>query len=245
MLVSESAPAIATPAPTPNRAFMGFGADTSATSCCRCCSRTCGAERHAATQGEEHIAVGRRIVDLRAQRTMVRPRCRHEPTRVPRRRNSSALNTNFFNDFGAERPRACFCVRRARGDSSVSLDQPSFSLCSSVGQSFGSHRFMAHDLVPARPESQRADAVGHLARGQVVPATDREPEEESVQIGRYVSALMRYKWLILLIMTVGTVASVAATRFVHPKYQSQATIWIASETPQGRSVGPFRAEELV
>ena len=104
---------------------------------------------------------------------------------------------------------------------------------------------MAHDLVPARLESQRADAVGHLARGQVVPATDREPEEESVQIGRYVSALMRYKWLLLLIMTVGTVASVAATRFVHPKYQSQATIWIASETPQGRSVGPFRAEELV
>jgi tyrosine-protein kinase Etk/Wzc len=104
---------------------------------------------------------------------------------------------------------------------------------------------MGHDLVPAVPELPRADALGHLARGQVITSADREPEEEPLQIGRYVSAIVRYKWLILLILAVGTALSVAATRFVHPKYQAQATIWIASETPQGRNAGPFRAEELV
>ena len=71
---------------------------------------------------------------------------------------------------------------------------------------------------------------------------DSEPAEV---IGRYVAALRRYKWLLVGLVALGTVAGIGATRFVKPQYDVQATIWIASATPQGRTVGPFRAEELV
>jgi polysaccharide biosynthesis transport protein len=59
---------------------------------------------------------------------------------------------------------------------------------------------------------------------------------------RYISALRRYKWLMLLVIIVGTGATVLATRFMKPQYTVQATIWI--ESPSGRG-GPVRAGSVV
>ncbi|HZE76174.1 MAG TPA: Wzz/FepE/Etk N-terminal domain-containing protein, partial [Gemmatimonadales bacterium] len=59
---------------------------------------------------------------------------------------------------------------------------------------------------------------------------------------RYISALRRYKWLMLLVIIVGTGATVLATRFMKPQYTVQATIWI--ESPSGHG-GPVRAGSVV
>lgn len=100
-----------------------------------------------------------------------------------------------------------------------------------------------HDGVNLTPFS-RPRQVGNVPAGTGWPrpesgATDGTPRE------RAVAALRRYRWLIAGIVLVGSLAGLAATRFVNPSYQVQATIWISGETPQGRSTGPIRAEELL
>ncbi|HEX6535563.1 MAG TPA: polysaccharide biosynthesis tyrosine autokinase [Gemmatimonadaceae bacterium] len=68
-------------------------------------------------------------------------------------------------------------------------------------------------------------------------------EEPGVPWGRYLAALRRYKWMILLIVIGGTAAGVGVTRFMAPEYQVQGTIWISDTGPQNR--GPVRGDELL
>ncbi len=72
--------------------------------------------------------------------------------------------------------------------------------------------------------------------------TDAEAES-SLQIGRILAAIRRYKWLVLGISAVGIAGSVAATRFITPEYQSSATIYI-QKGGESRS-GPIRADQLL
>ncbi|HEX9054588.1 MAG TPA: polysaccharide biosynthesis tyrosine autokinase [Gemmatimonadales bacterium] len=103
---------------------------------------------------------------------------------------------------------------------------------------------MARNLVPSNePPAHMAPASPNLP----VAAADFSPvpvEEgsEGFQWHRYVSALRRYKWLILLITVLGTGIGVVATRFLTPQYDVQATIWI--ESPPARD-GPIRAQGLL
>jgi capsular exopolysaccharide synthesis family protein len=103
---------------------------------------------------------------------------------------------------------------------------------------------MARNLVPSNePPPHMAPASPNLP----VAAADFSPvpvEEgsEGFQWYRYLSALRRYKWLILLITVLGTGIGVVATRFLTPQYDVQATIWI--ESPPARD-GPIRAQGLL
>jgi len=75
------------------------------------------------------------------------------------------------------------------------------------------------------------------------PATGATPPAAGgLNLGRYFAALRRYKWLIVAMIAVGTVAGVIATRFVHPKYQVSARVMI-SEPPDPR--GPIRAQQVL
>ncbi|MEP6572552.1 MAG: polysaccharide biosynthesis tyrosine autokinase, partial [Gemmatimonadota bacterium] len=69
-----------------------------------------------------------------------------------------------------------------------------------------------------------------------------EPTEDGVHWGRYIAALRRYKWLMLLIVIIGSAGGVVATRFIPPKFQAKATIWIQSS---GGKQGPIRSGELL
>ena len=75
-----------------------------------------------------------------------------------------------------------------------------------------------------------------------VPASPIEPREEGVNWGRYVSALRRHRWMMLLIVLLGSTAGVVATRFIPPSYVAQATIWVET---QGGKAGPLRPTELL
>jgi succinoglycan biosynthesis transport protein ExoP len=103
---------------------------------------------------------------------------------------------------------------------------------------------MARNLIPSNePPPHMAPASPQLPVGAAdfspVPA---EEGSEGLQWQRYVSALRRYKWLILLITLLGTGIGVLVTRFLTPEYQVQATIWI--ESPPARD-GPIRAQGLL
>ncbi len=60
---------------------------------------------------------------------------------------------------------------------------------------------------------------------------------------RYAAALLRYKWLILLVAIGGSALAVAAAQSVKPTYMARTTIWI--ENDQSRSAGPIRAGGLL
>lgn len=76
--------------------------------------------------------------------------------------------------------------------------------------------------------------------------------QESVQepkgpsLGRYLSAINRFKWLVLLLTLAGLGGGYFATRFLQPEYEVQATILLEQGTGvEGQSRGPIRAQELL
>lgn len=69
---------------------------------------------------------------------------------------------------------------------------------------------------------------------------------EGVNWARILSALRRYKWLILVISGLGCAAGALSTRFMTPEYQVGATIFITDAGPQGGDRnGPIRAVSLL
>ena len=71
------------------------------------------------------------------------------------------------------------------------------------------------------------------------------PQEESFDWRRYGAAVLRYRWWILGFAALGTLGGTAAGRFLPPRYQVQATIWIQSSEPRGgANRGPIGANQL-
>ncbi|TFG48018.1 MAG: hypothetical protein E4H38_07155, partial [Gemmatimonadales bacterium] len=91
-----------------------------------------------------------------------------------------------------------------------------------------------HSSVAIEAQSD-VGAMGGLGMAPPLP-------EPGIAWGRYISALRRYKWLMLAIVLIGTAASVGATRFLKPEYRATATIYIE---PPPDDAGPIRAAELL
>lgn len=80
-------------------------------------------------------------------------------------------------------------------------------------------------------------------------------DETPLDLRRYMSALLRYKWLILLGGVVGVGGGFGASRMSDPEYQSTATIWIEQEGGGGSGNrsggggggrgGPITAEQVI
>lgn len=62
---------------------------------------------------------------------------------------------------------------------------------------------------------------------------------------RPLAAIRRYKWLLLAVVLLATLAGVVATKMVKPEYEVRATISIQSETPIQDKEGPIRPHELL
>lgn len=80
-----------------------------------------------------------------------------------------------------------------------------------------------------------------------VPADYRAPvdfpdDEGQANYRRYIAAVLRNKWWILLVTVLGTAAGVGATQFISPEYEARATLWIETGQSEG---GPIRPEELL
>jgi capsular exopolysaccharide synthesis family protein len=106
---------------------------------------------------------------------------------------------------------------------------------------------MAGNLVPPKATEALQPVSGALpAIPDSAALAFHEPAAEGgVQWGRYMAALKRFRWLIILVAIAGTGLSVLATRFLKPEYTATATIWIDTRDAQDGSSGPIRAPELL
>jgi capsular exopolysaccharide synthesis family protein len=103
-------------------------------------------------------------------------------------------------------------------------------------------RAMATDNLPAI-RVQAAPAAPRSAPPTFAAAS----EEPGLDWRRIASALLRFKWLVLLTVALGTAAGVAATRSLSPEYVAQATVWIDLPDRRGAAdrTGPLRPEQLL
>jgi capsular exopolysaccharide synthesis family protein len=99
---------------------------------------------------------------------------------------------------------------------------------------------MSGSLVPSSPT---AIDLAHEGNGAAVqswgpPAAPPPASSGGVNVGRYIAAVRRYKWLIAVIMLLGTIGAVAATRIIKPSYAVDTTV-VVSESPDPK--GPIQA----
>ena len=102
-----------------------------------------------------------------------------------------------------------------------------------------------------QPASDRDDAVDLYqdggaptwGGGESAPAKPAGPK-----LGRYLAALNRFKWLIVLFVLLGAAGGYTATRFLEPEYEVRATILLEQGTgtsADGPDRGPIQAAELL
>jgi succinoglycan biosynthesis transport protein ExoP len=104
------------------------------------------------------------------------------------------------------------------------------------------------DHVPAVPETPAIPQAGgptplahaQPAWAQVAPEPDRVRDW-----GRYVSAMLRRKWLILLAAALGTAAGVVGSRFIDLQYRAEASIWIESAAARDANSRPIGSGQLL
>ena len=75
------------------------------------------------------------------------------------------------------------------------------------------------------------------------PGLSTDPESEGVPWARYIEALKRHALLILGLVATGSAVGVIAAKKVHPVYDAQSTVWIASGTQT--QTGPIRPQQLL
>jgi capsular exopolysaccharide synthesis family protein len=62
---------------------------------------------------------------------------------------------------------------------------------------------------------------------------------------RYLAALRRYKWLLVLVVAVAIGVGVLASHLVKPLYVVHSTIWITPDTRQNERAAPIRGDEVM
>jgi capsular exopolysaccharide synthesis family protein len=85
-----------------------------------------------------------------------------------------------------------------------------------------------------------ATAASNWSAGPAAP-----PASAGLNLARYVDALKRYKWLIVVLLLLGTAGGFAATRFITPQYDVRATLLLSLDNPMAAGRGPIKAAELM
>ena len=100
--------------------------------------------------------------------------------------------------------------------------------------------------LPADPQRD-ANAIAYGQQYQPTWAQAAPMEEPGISWGRYIAALKRYKWLILLVILAGTGIGFGVTQFMTPAYQTAGTIWISVDNSnRGPSIpGPIAGDPIV
>lgn len=103
-------------------------------------------------------------------------------------------------------------------------------------------------LIPTQADTQLGEYVAPSASAAAwMAGEDLEPPvgNSGFNWRRIVSALLRYKMLVILVTAVGAVSGFVATRFVTKQYEATATIWVETVSRAEAARGPIRAEELL
>jgi len=94
---------------------------------------------------------------------------------------------------------------------------------------------------PAFPPS----APGPNSPPQAPLGFDDEGEDLGVNVRRYVSAIFRYKWLVMGLGLLGAAGGFALTKAVRPIYEAQASIQVPPPNRLGVAANPLRAQPLL
>src|SRR5437016_14587307 len=86
-------------------------------------------------------------------------------------------------------------------------------------------------LPAIRPES----SPSYLRRASPPPMPAAPEDESGPDWRRIWSALLRFKWVVLLMVLVGLGCAFAATRVLRPIYRAQANVWV--DVPDRRGTG--------
>ena len=70
-------------------------------------------------------------------------------------------------------------------------------------------------------------------------------EKTGPGLKRYIRAVLRYKWLVLLLAVAGTVAGLYAGRFVSLTYTARGTLWLQTVDRETENQGPIRSAQLL
>ncbi|MGH7448364.1 MAG: hypothetical protein ACRELT_12430, partial [Longimicrobiales bacterium] len=77
------------------------------------------------------------------------------------------------------------------------------------------------------------------------PLPDEAGQGGGVNLKRYLTAVLRYKWLVLLLVTLGTVGGWYLGRFVELSYRAQATVILGTTSRQDMDQGPIQSSDLL
>ncbi len=102
---------------------------------------------------------------------------------------------------------------------------------------------MSNDPGLPVPYHQTPGAVGAYAPPPGMAAYQEAPNQ-GFQWQRSLAALLRYKWIVVLLTLAGLGVGILGSRFIHPEYEAHATIWISTESNQANR-GPIRSEGLL
>jgi capsular exopolysaccharide synthesis family protein len=96
--------------------------------------------------------------------------------------------------------------------------------------------------LPTSPDEQPGDhnLTPFTNMAAVLPAQERA--EPGINLGRYLSALKRYRWLMLAIVLTGTALSLVGSRFVKLTFAAESTLWV--QRPAGNK-GPIEEADIL
>lgn len=103
--------------------------------------------------------------------------------------------------------------------------------------------------LPMAPGEDRRDAVPALPltpERLAYPAPQALEEEPATDYRRYLAAVLRYRWLLVLGSVLGLGIGYGLKKIRRPQYQAQATIWLqaSSQQPGAQSQGPIQQAQL-
>lgn len=111
-----------------------------------------------------------------------------------------------------------------------------------------SFRMTGSNIQPATPRETAVDLYQEGPPADWGGGQQPEPEEGGGPgLSRYIAAIRRFKWLIVALAAVGLGAGVAASRFIDPEYEVNATILLEQGTgvANGPNSGPIQGAELL
>lgn len=99
---------------------------------------------------------------------------------------------------------------------------------------------------PERP-SPLVESTGDYPTPYSAPALQDAMAAEGggVDLRRYLAALLRYKWWIVLVLVFGTAAGVGVSNLIKPKYEAQVTMWVEIPAQGEGALGPIRSGQLL
>lgn len=108
---------------------------------------------------------------------------------------------------------------------------------------------MKNSIVPATPFRDSAPALPgttDIAPVDLTPQSvgDEEAGSGGAKLRRYWAAIKRFRWLIVILVALGTTGGVIATQFIDPVYEARGALWIA-DVGTGNSGGAYRPPELL